>query len=79
MAVLQSAGSLSSDCKHHLSVQSRDCLLLISSERESQDIFILWPSYSQPEALLPTASNIFLCSPEITSCSGSSTDKLLKI
>jgi hypothetical protein len=42
---------------------------LNSSERGSRDIFILWPSYSQPEACLPTASIIFLCSPEIACCS----------
>jgi hypothetical protein len=43
-----------------------------SSERGSRDSSILWPSYSQPGALLSTASNIFLCGPEIACCSCSS-------
>jgi hypothetical protein len=36
---------------------------LNSNERESQDMSIVWLSYSQPEAFLPTASNIFLVVP----------------
>jgi hypothetical protein len=48
---------------------------LNSSERASRDLSALWPSYSQPEALLPTASNIFLHSPEITCCSCSSSNQ----
>lgn len=45
------------------------------SERASRDLSALWPSYSQSEALLPTASNIFLYSPEITCCSCSSNNQ----
>jgi hypothetical protein len=50
---------------------------LKSSEHGSQDVSIVWLSYSQPEALLPTASNIFLCGPEIACCSCSGADTVI--
>ena len=51
---------------------------LKSSEHGSRDISIVWLSYSPPEALLPTASNIFLCRPEIACCSCSGADTAFK-